>query len=141
MPVPLPRMFLWLVAVVAFAAAVVVFAVGRPGQRRSARGTIVSKSFKKSGSYQQTPSGLDRSFRTPASIETAESYVFEVRVDGEHDVVRGSLNTIASRSFEPGQPVRLEYEARGLPFFGRRLLFTDLRHADDVSSPTHALDR
>jgi hypothetical protein len=112
------------------AMAFILFALARPGQSRSATGTIVSKTLKKGGVYMQTPSGVDRGFRTPTPIPIADAFVFEIRVDGEREVVRGSLNTIAGRTFEPGQRVVVEYERRGLPFFGRRLLFTEMRHAE-----------
>lgn len=125
------RTFLWLITVAALALAAVLFAMVRPGQRRSAMGLIVSKTFKNAGTYMQSPSGVDRGFRSATPIEIAESYVLEVRVEGESQLVRGSLNTIAARSFETGQHVRIEYETRGLPFFGRRLLFTDIQRADE----------
>jgi hypothetical protein len=82
--------------------------------------TIIAKTFRSAGIYTQQMVGADRAFRVPTEIPVAETYVFELAVDGLAQPVRVSLNTVKSREFQSGQRVQVRYVRRGLaPFRGR----------------------
>jgi hypothetical protein len=70
--------------------------------------------------------------RTPAEIPIAESYTFELRLDGIEKPVRASFNTVKSRQFEVGQRVRVRLVRRGLPPLWSRLFVTDMTPADSA---------
>jgi hypothetical protein len=92
----------------------------RPAPRQTALGTITAKVHKPEGTYQQVPSGVDRGFRVPTNIPVAESFLFNIRVDGVDKPVATALNVVRSRQFETGQRVRVTFERRGLgPILGR----------------------
>ena len=106
----------------------------RNGGERSATGTILSKTFRDASTYTQHPVGADRGMRTPAEIPIAESYTFELRLDGIAQPVRASFNTVKSRQFEVGQRVRVHLVRRGLPPLWSRLLVTDMTPADSAGA-------
>lgn len=119
----------------AVAAALAVFAgamwfgFARPAPRQTALGTITAKVHKPEGTYQQVPSGLSRGFRVPTSIPIAESYLFNIRLDGVEEPLAAALNVIRSRQFEEGQRVRVTYERRGFGPFLRRIRVVDMEPA------------
>jgi hypothetical protein len=92
----------------------------------TARGTITNKTFKPAGTYWQYPAGLSRGFRTATRIPIAESYVFEVKVDGFDSLVFYSLNTIASQAFDIGKKVQIRYQERDIPFIWKRVYVVDM---------------
>ena len=102
----------------------------RSSGERTATATILSKTFRDASTYTQHPVGGDRGMRTPTQIPIAESYTFELRVDGVAQPVRASFNTVKSRPFEVGQRVRVRLVRRGLPPLWSRLLVTDMTPAD-----------
>ncbi|MGI8742123.1 MAG: hypothetical protein ACR2NN_06060 [Bryobacteraceae bacterium] len=114
-----------LMCTVAFIALWMTFV--RPVQSRSASGVITQKNFKGASTYSQQPSGLNRGFTTPTDIAIAESYVFEIQLDGIREPVRFWQNTIASRDFKVGQRVRVEYKERGIPLFWKRRNVMDMK--------------
>jgi hypothetical protein len=98
----------------------------RRAPEQTASATVVSKTFQDASTYSQQPVGADRGFRTPTSISIAESYVFELRLDGDDDLVRASFNTVKSRQFEVGQRVRVQLVRRGIPPFWQRLMVVEM---------------
>ena len=104
----------------------------RPASASTAIGTIRSKTYRPAGTYTQFQPGVDRGFRTPTEIPIAESYVFEIAIDGRSDPLRYSLNTTASERFSVGQRVWVEYEERSLLPFWRRVFVLEMRPADDA---------
>lgn len=115
-------------AAVAFAAlaGALWFGFVRPTGRQTALGTITAKIHKPEGTYQQTPSGLNRSFRVPNSIPIAESYLFNIKVDGLDEPIATALNVVRAGSFEEGQRVRITFERRGFGPFLRRIRVIDM---------------
>src|SRR5215468_10474648 len=85
-------------------------ALGQPTTRKTATGVITSKTFKPAHTYTQTHGG-----RRPTQIPIAEAYSFEIKVDEMDEPARISLNTLASKNFEIGQRVRIEYDWRRIP--------------------------
>jgi hypothetical protein len=123
---------LFVIAVVAGIIAVLLFAVVfrmTSAMATSADGTIVGKTFRPTSAYTQAPVGLDRGMRTPTEIPIAESYVFEIRVDGMTPSLFYALNTVASRDFAVGQRVRVTYRSRGVPFAAKKYLVLDMQLA------------
>lgn len=116
-------------AVLAAFAGVMWFGFVRPAPRQTALGTVTAKVHKPEGSFQQMPVGIDRGFRTPNRIPIAESYLFNIAVDGTRDTVATALNVVMGRQFEPGQRVRITYERRGLGPFLRRIRVIDMTSA------------
>lgn len=106
------------------------FAFIRKVPEQTALATIVSKVDVVGGTYMQQRVGQERVPTTPNMIAIAPSNAFELRVDGMSDPVRASFNTVKSRSFEPGQRVRIRYVKRGLPLLWHRLTVTDMSPAD-----------
>jgi len=102
------------------------FGFVRAAPQQSALGTITAKVHKPAGTYQQVPSGLNRGFRVPTNIPIAESYLFNITVDGLDEPVATALNTIRSRQFEEGQRVKVTFERRGFGPFLRRIRVVDL---------------
>ena len=98
----------------------------RPIPVQTASGSITRKTFKPAGTYWQYPSGLDRGFRTATPIPIAEVDVFELAIDGLEGPVFYSLNTVASRAFDVGQKIRIQYRERVIPFVGKRLYVVDM---------------
>jgi len=98
----------------------------RRGPTETLTATITSKTYNPASTYTQQPIGTDRGFRTPTSIPIAESYAFELRLDGVSDPVRASFNTVKSRQFDVGQRVRVQYARRGLPPFWQRIVVVDM---------------
>jgi hypothetical protein len=101
----------------------------RPVPRRSVVGTITGKTFKAAGTYAQYPAGAGRGFRAASEIPIAEAYVFEIKVDGMAEPVRYALNAVASKEFEVGQRVQIEYQERSFPVLWRRVYVVDMRPA------------
>jgi hypothetical protein len=97
----------------------------------SAMATIVSKTFRAASTYSQQVVGADRGFRTPTSIPIAESYVFQLRLNGVADPVIASFNTVMSRQFEVGQRVQVRYVTRGLGPIWKRIMVTDMTPIDN----------
>ena len=98
----------------------------RPVPRQTALGTIVAKVHKPEGTYQQVPSGANRGFRVPTNIPIAESYLFNIKVDGIDEPIATALNVVRSRQFEEGQRVRVTFERRGFGPLLRRVRVVDL---------------
>jgi hypothetical protein len=94
---------------------------------QSREAVITSRTFKSGETYTQIPIGTDRGFRSPTNIPIAESYTFELKLDGVAEPVRASFNSVKSRQFEVGQRVRVEYTYRGIPPFWRRIVVTDMQ--------------
>jgi hypothetical protein len=119
-----------MVAALLAVAGVLSLTLLRRGGEQTATGTVLSKTFRGASTYTQHPVGGDRGMRSPAEIPIAESYTFELRVDGVAQPVRASFNTVKSRQFEVGQRVRVRLVRRGLPPLWSRLLVTDMTPAD-----------
>ncbi len=98
----------------------------RPVPVQKAAGTIKYKIFKPAGEYVQYPVGVNRGFMLPNKIPIAESNIFGIQVDGSGEVVGYALNTVASKKFEVGNRVQIEYQGRKLPFVWRRLYVLDM---------------
>jgi|RhiMetdeSRZDD1v2_1073273.scaffolds.fasta_scaffold09626_8 hypothetical protein len=113
-------------AVLALLAGAMWVGFARAAPRQTALGTITAKVHKPEGTYQQVPSGLDRGFRVPTNIPIAESFLFNITVDGLDEPVATALNTIRSRQFEEGQRVKVTFERRGFGPFLRRIRVVDL---------------
>jgi len=73
---------------------------------------------------------VNRGFRQPRDIPIAESYTFELEVEGIAKPVRTSFNVVKSRQFEVGQRVRVQYVRRGLPALWQRTLILDMAPLD-----------
>jgi hypothetical protein len=115
-----------LIAALLALAALLWFALVRRVPQESALATIRSKTFREAGTYTQQQVGAQRGFRTPTSIPIAESYVFELRLEGEADPVLASFNTVKSRQFEVNQRVRVDFVRRGFPPFWQRVAVVDM---------------
>jgi hypothetical protein len=115
-----------LIAALLALAALLWFAFVRRVPQESALATIRSKTFREAGTYTQQQVGAQRGFRTPTSIPIAESYVFELRLEGEADPVLASFNTVKSRQFEVNQRVRVDFVRRGFPPFWQRVAVVDM---------------
>jgi len=116
------------VVLAAFAGAMWIGFV-RPAQRETAYGKITAKVHKPEGTYQQTPVGANRGFRTPNRIPIAESYLFNIALDGTAEPVATALNVVLSRQFEVGQRVHVTYERRGIGPFLRRIRVLEMTPA------------
>ncbi len=109
-----------LAVALAIFAALLWFVLVRRVPEATAAATIIAKTFRPAGTYTQQMVGADRAFRAPTEIPVAETYAFDLAVDGLAEPVRVSLNTVKSREFESGQRVQVRYVRRGLaPFWGR----------------------
>jgi hypothetical protein len=89
-------------------------------------GVIAAKTFKPAGTFTQVPVGIDRKSWTSVEIPIAEAYIFEIRVDGLEEPVYFALNTVASRAFEIGARVRVQYRERGIPFAAKKYLVLEM---------------
>jgi hypothetical protein len=107
-------------------AAIAWLAFVHRGPERVALATILTKGYVAASTYTQQPIGADRGFRTPTSIPIAESYAFELELDGVSDPVRASFNAVKSRQFDVGQRVRVQYARRGIPPFWQRITVVDM---------------
>ena len=116
------------VVLAAFAGAM-WFGFIRPAPRETALGTITAKVHKPEGTYQQVPVETNRAFRTPNRIPIAESYLFNVAVDGMKEPVATALNVVMSQQFTEGQRVRVTYERRGLGPLLRRIRVIEMKPA------------
>ncbi len=101
----------------------------RPEETKTADAIITGKVFQKSTTYQQSQAGPNRGLQTPTSIPIAESYLFFLKLVTPEETARIALNTLASREFEVGQKVRIQYQTRGIPFVWRRIYVTSM-HAE-----------
>jgi hypothetical protein len=99
----------------------------RPVPLQKATGTIKYKIFKPAGEYVQYPVGLNRGFMLPTKIPIAESYIFGIQIDGSGEVGGYALNTVASKEFEVGKRVDIDYQERSIPLLWRRLYVLDMR--------------
>ncbi|TFG37659.1 MAG: hypothetical protein E4H46_01335 [Desulfobacterales bacterium] len=100
----------------------------RPVPLQKATGTITHKIFKPAGEHWQYPVGLNRDFLLPTKIPIAESYIFGIQIDGSGQAAVGyALNTVASKEFEVGNRVQIEYQERGIPLLWKRLYVLDMR--------------
>jgi hypothetical protein len=102
----------------------------RRAPEQSASATVMSKTFQAASTYTQQQVGADRGFRTPTNIPIAESYTFELELDGVADPVHASFNTVKSRQFEVGQRVHVQFVRRGIPPFWQRVTVVDMTPAD-----------
>ena len=118
-----------IIAAITFAliAIALFLALLQPTTRKTATGVITSKTFKPAHTYTQTHGGRRRS---SSQIPIAEAYSFEVKVDEMDEPARISLNTLASKNFEVGQRVRIEYDWRRIPFIFRRVTVVDMKPAE-----------
>ena len=110
----------------ALAGAIIWFVFLRPIPVQAAFGRITGKTFKPAGTYWQYPAGMDRGFRTATPIPIAEAVVFELAIDGFQGAVFYSLNTVASKEFDVGQKIRIQYRERVIPFSGKRIYVLDM---------------
>ena len=101
----------------------------RPIPVRTASGVIVKKTFKPADTYWEYPVGLDRGFRTANPIPIAEAEVMELTLDGFEGPAYYALNTVASKAFEVGQRVKVQYKERTIPFAWKRLYILDMTAA------------
>jgi hypothetical protein len=109
------------------AAAIAIWAVFlRPIPAQTGFGTIARKTFKPEGTYWQYPSDPNRGFRMATPIPIAEAYVFEITAGEFKSPIFFSLNTTASKAFEVGQRVQIQYRERSVPFIGKRLYVLDM---------------
>lgn len=106
------------------------FGFVRRAPTTTATATILSKTFQDSSTYVQQPVGTNRGLRTPTNIAIAESYAFDLRVDGMAEPVRASLNSSLSREFEVGQRVNVQLVRRGIPPFWQRTRVVDMTRVD-----------
>ena len=102
----------------------------RPVSQKSAIGMITNKTFQPASTYSQYQGGADRGFRGSNQIPIAESYVFDIKVEGMAEPFRMSLNTVASKEIEVGQRVRIEYEQRGVPPFWQKAYALEMKTAE-----------
>jgi len=112
---------------------VIWFGLLRRTPEQTALATILNKGMIPSGTYVQQPVEVNRSFRTPREIPIAESYAFELRLDGVAEPVRAAFNTVKGRHFEVGQKVRVRYLLRGLPPIWQRITVVDMTPLDTPS--------
>jgi hypothetical protein len=98
----------------------------RPAVTKTAQGRITHKVFKPAGEYVQYPTRAGGTFYAPSVIAIAECYVFVIQMEGSSDSAGYSLNTLASREFEPGQTVKIEYQERGVTGIWRRIYITKM---------------
>jgi hypothetical protein len=113
-----------LAGILALVAAAIWLVFLRPAPRVSARGVIAAKTFRPASTYRQQPIGNRGGFWGSTPIPIAEGYVFRIRVEGRAAELRYTLNTQAAAAFAVGQPVRVEYEERGVPrIWGMDLVF------------------
>jgi len=115
-------------AVCAAFALVMWFVFLRAAVTKTALGKITYKIFKPAGQYVQYPTHAGGTFYAPSVIAIAECYVFVIQMEGSSDAAGYSLNTLASREFEPGQTVKIEYQERGIPEIWRRIYVTSMSH-------------
>ena len=101
-----------------------------PMSPRESVGRITSKIHRQPSVYTQQPVEVNRGFRQPRDIPIAESYTFELEVEGIAKPVRTSFNVVKSRQFEVGQRVRVQYVRRGLPALWQRTLILDMTPLD-----------
>src|ERR1700761_4416646 len=101
---------------------------------RAGIGKIVNKSFKPAGTYWQYPAGADRGFRTATPIPIAEAYVFEIGLEPDGRRIFYSLNTVASKDYEVGQNVQINYQERTIPFTGTRVYVVSMHKPGSVIS-------
>lgn len=92
----------------------------------TATGVIEAKVYKPEGTYERVPVELDRGFRVPTRIPTAEGYIFQVRLDGSGEITGVALNTILSRQFDEGDRVVVRFQRRGFPPLWERLTVTGM---------------
>ena len=119
--------FLFVIAILFALVAIAVCAIFlRPVPIRTGFGKITNKTFKPAGTYWQYPAGIDRGFHTATPIPLAEAYVFQIALDRYDRPVFFSLNTVASRNFDVGQTVQINYQERSLPFSGTRLYILNM---------------
>ncbi len=118
------------VAALVAVAGSVWFALLRRVPEQTSLATILRKGYVAADTYTQHPVEVDRSFRTPREIPIAESYSFELRLDGVADPVGASFNTVKSRQFEVGQRVQVQYVRRGLPPLWQRITVLDMTPID-----------
>jgi hypothetical protein len=98
----------------------------RPVPLQKAIGTVTNKLFKPAGEHWQYPVGLNRGFLLPNKIPIAESYIFGIQIDKSGEVVGYALNTVASKEFEVGIRVQIEFQERGIPVLWRRIYVKDI---------------
>jgi hypothetical protein len=122
----MPDLRLVLAGVLVVIAGLLWLALLRRVPEQTSLATILSKGYVSASTYTQHPVEVSRSFRTPREIPIAESYLFELRLDGVADPVRASFNTVKSRQFEVGQRVRVQYVRRGLPLLPRRIAVLEM---------------
>ncbi len=102
----------------------------RPVPVRTARGVIRGKSFEAAGEYVQYQPGNRAGFYTPTTIPTSEHFVLRIQVDGQPKEIGYALNTVAAGAFQVGQPVRVDYQERGVPPFWHRIYITSVQPGD-----------
>ena len=119
------------VALLLAVAAALWFALIRRRPEQTGRATILRKEYQQAGTYLQQPVEANRGFRLPREIAIAESYVFELQLDGVADQVRASFNSVKSRHFEVGQRVRVRYVRRGAPPVWQRITVLDIHPVED----------
>jgi hypothetical protein len=88
---------------------------------QTAVGTITTKTFKPADVHIQQPTESGRGFRTPSKVPIAESYIFEIQVDGISQIIRASENTVRAGGFSVGDKVSIQYQERGFPLLWKRL--------------------
>jgi hypothetical protein len=115
----MPKFPLVLAAIFGVLAVVLWAGFVRPTTRQSDVGVIRTKIFKPAGQYVRYDVGANRGMRLPRQIPIAESYLFEIELEGRAEPVGFALNTTASEAFAVAQRVRVEYEQRGIPPFWR----------------------
>ncbi len=114
------------IAVLAATSGLLWVAFIRRAPQESVLATIRSKTFREAGTYTQHAVGAQRGFRTPTNIPIAESYVFELRLEGVPGPVLASFNTVKSRQFEVDQRVRVDFVRRGIPPFWQHIAVVDM---------------
>jgi len=116
--------------VLAVFAGVMWFAFIRKVPEQTALATILSKGDVAAGTHVQQRTGPGGAPSTPNVIQLAPANTFELRIDGRADPVQASFNTVKSRSFEPGQRVKVQYVVRGMPPLWSRVTVTEMTAAD-----------
>lgn len=114
---------IWLIIALVFAIAggLIWYAFLRSVPVQLTTGVLRSKTRKPAGTYWQQPAGVNRGFRTPTPISTAESYVLELH--NEELGVTGYYPVSPSQEgkYQVGQKLTMEYQRRGLPLVGYKI--------------------
>lgn len=98
-------------------------------QTFTAQGTITNKYYKPATTYSQNVRGASNSYKVN-KIPIAESYGFDITIEGIDKPVGYSLNTIASKAFQIGQRVNVTYTIKKSLFSDADIAVLEMKSAD-----------